>query len=315
MGKKVRISNDSVNSYGFRVLTSGMDVEQFRRNPVLLYMHQRGQVIGYVKNLEVKDGEVTGELEFDCATELSKRCKAQFEFGSLRMVSAGLDVEATDDSPELALPGQTQATVTRCRLDEVSVVDIGANDDAIVLTRDGRRVSLGAGGDNPLPPLRKTTDTDQKPNNQPKTDMELKDIVLRLGLPETATEAEVGARIEALAKAERENENLVRQGVENMVDTAIGDGRLDKEARETYVGLGLEIGLERLGKALGSIARPKEMPRTTLASMVHTETEPRKSRYERLSQVPEQELVRLRKDEPEEYKRLYEEEYGFRPSI
>ena len=38
MGKRVRISNDSLNSYGTRVLTAGMDVEQYMRNPVLLYM-------------------------------------------------------------------------------------------------------------------------------------------------------------------------------------------------------------------------------------------------------------------------------------
>ena len=70
MAKRVRISNDSLNSYGTRVLTSGMDTKQYERNPVLLYMHERGNVIGYVKDLEVKDGEVTGELMFDEATEL-----------------------------------------------------------------------------------------------------------------------------------------------------------------------------------------------------------------------------------------------------
>lgn len=54
MSKRVRISNDSLNSYGSRVLTSGMSVEQYCRNPVLLYMHQRGNVIGYVKDLRVE---------------------------------------------------------------------------------------------------------------------------------------------------------------------------------------------------------------------------------------------------------------------
>ena len=41
--KRIRITNDSLNSYGFRVLTSGMNVEQYNRNPVLLYMHERGR--------------------------------------------------------------------------------------------------------------------------------------------------------------------------------------------------------------------------------------------------------------------------------
>lgn len=83
--KRVRISNERVNCYGTRVLTAGMNVEQYNRNPVLLYMHQRGQVIGCVKDLKVENGEVTGELVFDEASELSVRCKKQWEFGSLKI--------------------------------------------------------------------------------------------------------------------------------------------------------------------------------------------------------------------------------------
>lgn len=69
--KRVRISNESVNSYGTRVLTSGINIEQYNRNPVLLYMHERGQVIGLVRDLRVENDELTGELVFDEATELS----------------------------------------------------------------------------------------------------------------------------------------------------------------------------------------------------------------------------------------------------
>ena len=65
MSRRVRISNESLNSYGTRVLTAGMNVDQYNRNPVLLYMHERGQVIGYVKDLKVEGEEVTGELMFD----------------------------------------------------------------------------------------------------------------------------------------------------------------------------------------------------------------------------------------------------------
>ena len=101
MSKRVRISNDSLNSYGTRVLTAGMNVEQYCRNPVLLYMHERGNVIGYVKDVKVENDEVTGELVFDEATELSKRCKKQFEFGSLKMVSAGLDIIELSEEPAL----------------------------------------------------------------------------------------------------------------------------------------------------------------------------------------------------------------------
>lgn len=153
--KRVRISNDSLNSYGTRVLTSGMDVSQYSRNPVLLYMHERGNVIGLVKDLKVENGEVTGELVFDEATELSRRCKKQFEFGSLKMVSAGLDVIELSEDKSLLVEGQTCPTVKRSKLFEVSLVDIGSNDDAIVLKRDGRQITLGRDGECPLPLLKR----------------------------------------------------------------------------------------------------------------------------------------------------------------
>ena len=144
--KRVRISNESLNSYGTRVLTAGMNVEQYNRNPVLLYMHERGQVIGLVKDLKVEGEEVTGELVFDEATELSRRCKKQWEFGSLKMVSVGIDILELSESPEHLVQGQSSPTITKSKLFEVSLVDIGANDDAIVLQKDGQRIELGKDG-------------------------------------------------------------------------------------------------------------------------------------------------------------------------
>ena len=151
MGKRVRLTNDSLNSYGYRVLTTGVDVSQYERNPLLLYMHERGKVIGYMKDIRVEDGEITGEPCFDEATELSKQCKKQWEFGSLRMVSIGFDVLETSGDPKHLLEGQTRPTVTKSRIYEVSVVDIGANDDAIVLRKDGTQITLGDGSDCPRP--------------------------------------------------------------------------------------------------------------------------------------------------------------------
>lgn len=161
--KRVRISNESLNSYGTRVLTAGMNVEQYNRNPVLLYMHERGQVIGYVKDLKVEGDEVTGELMFDEATELSQRCKKQWEFGSLKMVSAGIDILELSEDPKHLVQGQTSPTISKSKLFEVSLVDIGANDDAIVLQKDGKRIELGKDGGVELPLLHSNNNKNQKP--------------------------------------------------------------------------------------------------------------------------------------------------------
>ena len=56
-GRKVRISNSALNQHGTRILTEGVELEQYKKNPVLLYMHERGQVIGYMQNVEMQGDE------------------------------------------------------------------------------------------------------------------------------------------------------------------------------------------------------------------------------------------------------------------
>ena len=151
MSKRIRLTSERVNSYGTRVLTAGIDMTQYARNPVLLYMHRRGEVIGMVKDVRVENNEMTAELVFDEASELSKRCKKQYEFGSLRMVSVGLDIIELSNDPADLVEGQKHHTVKRSRLNEVSLVDIGSNDDAVVLSHEGKLLTLSTDGSCDLP--------------------------------------------------------------------------------------------------------------------------------------------------------------------
>lgn len=305
-GKRVRITNDSLNSYGTRVLTAGMNVEQYQRNPVLLYMHERGNVIGYVKDLKVEDGEVTGELMFDEASELSVRCKKQYEFGSLKMVSAGLDILETSEDPELLVQGQTRPTVTKSKLFEVSLVDVGSNDDAIVLQKDGKKITLGKDSECPLPLLNN--------NNQNQKQMEQKMVAMQLGLPATATEAEINAKLDELKTAKEENERLQQKNaaltlasITAAVEKAVGEKRITPDKKDEFINLGKEVSQEKLESILSAIS-----PQMKLSSVIGHQggaaTEP--TTYKKLSDVPSGQLTTLRKEQPDEYKRLYKEEYG-----
>lgn len=308
MGKRVRISNDSLNSYGFRVLTSGLDVAQYNRNPVLLYMHERGNVVGYVKDLKVENNEVTGELMFDCASELSQRCKKQFEFGSLRMVSAGLDILETSEDKDLLVAGQTRPTITKSKLFEVSIADVGANDDALVLQRNGKMITLGRDGDCDLPLLNNN-------NKQKKTEeMENKTIALQLGLPETATDAEISAKLTELNQLKEQNVSLLKEkesltlvNITSLVIQAIAEKRLEEKDKDQFVELGKKIGAEELEKTLKAMH-----PSVKLSSVLgHQGGVPaREQNFTKLSEVPADQIAVLRSENPEEYKRLYKAEYG-----
>lgn len=308
MGKRVRISNDSLNSYGFRVLTSGLDVAQYNRNPVLLYMHERGNVVGYVKDLKVENNEVTGELMFDCASELSQRCKKQFEFGSLRMVSAGLEILETSEDKDLLVAGQIRPTITKSKLFEVSVADVGANDDALVLQRNGKMITLGRDGDCDLPLLNNN-------NKQKKTEeMENKTIALQLGLPETATDAEISAKLTELNALKEQNVSLLKEkesltlvNITNLVTQAIAEKRLEEKDKDQFVELGKKIGAEELEKTLKAMH-----PAVKLSSVLGHQggASAGEQKFTKLSEVPADQIAVLRSENPEEYKRLYKAEYG-----
>lgn len=311
MSKRIRLTNERVNSYGFRLLTSGGDLEQYQRNPVFLYMHERGKVIGYLKDLKVENDEVTGEPVFDEATELSRQCKKQFEVGSLRMVSVGVQPIEVSDAKELLLEGQTRPTVTKWKLVEVSLVDIGANDDAIVMQDNGMVIELGKDGNCLLPLL------SNNPINQ--TTMDLKKLALQLGLPETADEATVLAKIAELQKEaganvtlKAENDKLKLAGITTLVDKAITEKKITVENKEHFLKLGKTIGAEELEKTLAAMS-----PNVKLSGIINHQggSPAQQGSYTKLSEVPEAELLTMRQSDPATYKRLFKAEYGYECEI
>ncbi len=183
------------------------------------------------------------------------------------------------------MEGQTSPTVTRSKLFEVSVVDIGSNDDAIVLTKDGKQITLGRDGECPLPLLSEMNDgvaqqSEQAPlrslarhfnndyNHQNKEDMDIVTLALQLGLPETATEAEVNAKLAELQAAKKENDTLAQQlkaakdsndalvlaSITAMVDAAIGEKKVGADKKQHFIELGKQVGAESLKTTLDAMA-------------------------------------------------------------
>ena len=306
--KRVRISNESLNCYGTRVLTSGMNVEQYNRNPVLLYMHERGQVIGYVKDLKVEGGEVTGELVFDEATELSKRCKKQWEFGSLKMVSVGIDIVETSEDPKFLVQGQRAPTITKSKLFEVSLVDIGANDDAIALHKDGVRLTLGKDAADVLPPL-------HIKNNKKRKEMDQEKLALELGLSKGADEAAISAALAKLKAKDAEAESLRKEcdtlraaRIETLVNAAVAEKKIGEDKKQQFLELGKKVGAEDLEATFDAMS-----PQVRLSSIVGGRGSAPGGgsvEYKKLSDVPGEELAKLRAENPAEYKKLYKAEYG-----
>lgn len=310
MGKRVRMTDDSLNSHGSRVLTAGVETAQYERNPVLLYMHERGKVIGFMKDIEVKDGEITGEPVFDCATELSRQCKKQWEIGSLRMVSIGIDVLELSENPEHLVAGQTAPTITKSKIFETSIVDIGANDNAIVMRHNGKQITLGKDSENPLPML----------SNKPQTtkqQMELKTIALKLGLPETADETavlnkigELNLTVSEVEQLKKDKEALTLAQVTAAVETAIKENRVTADKKEHFINLGKTVGIDALKTTLDAMSPTARLSHVINSGSGTTPATGQKT-YSKLSEVPEDELRKMRSENTTEYRRLFKAEYGY----
>lgn len=324
MAKEVIISTSGLNCYGGRVLTSGIDLTQFQKNPLLLWMHRRSfdrdaMPIGRIDNLRTDGDRLIGTPVFDQNDEFAKKIESKWENGFLRMASAGIEIIETSDAPEHLLQGQTRRTITRCRLEEVSIVDMGGNDEALQLyDRSGKVLKLAAGEDNDALPLLAPekkddpsgTAPDGKADNQTNklTQSMNKEILQLLGLSETATEQEAVGALRLLKEKADKVETLQLVSITAVVDGAIAEKRITADKKEHFVNIGKAAGIDSLRTTLSlmqPVRKPTEVIRQTDAPR---DDEPKT--YAKLSDVPANQLEKLREERPQDYERLYKAEYG-----
>ena len=129
------LNDGTINSYGFVVLTEGINLSRFRKNPVMFYNHRKDSgVIGRWENLRIENGKLYGTPVFDDKHEPGKTIKEKVESGFLKGASMGIDVLAMEDINGVK-------TAVKCELVEVSVCDIPSNENALQLYFNDNPVS------------------------------------------------------------------------------------------------------------------------------------------------------------------------------
>lgn len=118
------VSDESENSHGFKVLTEGIDIIQFEKNPIMLYMHERPTIVGRWENIRKEDNKLYADAVFDIESEKGKTVARQVEQGFLRSASIGITYQKED---------LKNGVLEKCKLFEISIVDIGSNSNALKL--------------------------------------------------------------------------------------------------------------------------------------------------------------------------------------
>lgn len=315
MAREGIITTNGLNCYGGRILTEGGDLTQYKRNPVLLYMHKRGydgktMPIGRMENIRIEGDKVIGTPVFDEKDEFAKRVGQKWEDGFLRMFSAGIEILETSSDPEVLIPGQTRPTVTKWKLEEVSIVDIGGNDEALRLTHQGKVLNLFSDKDSDVLPLLANNETEGTPevsfNNQLNKNSMNKEFLQLLGLPETAGEQEAVNALRLLKGKADKAESLQLAGINALVDGAIADRRITADKKEHFINLGKTAGIESLRTTL-DLMQPQSKPTMVIRQ---TDNPDGHRTFAKLSEVPDDEIAKLKESNPTEYARLYKAEYG-----
>ncbi len=209
--KRFVISDESVNRDGFWVKTSGIDLKQYEKNPIMLFMHIRAiggkediiLALGTMTDLKVnKKNQLTGVPYFDDEDDFAMKVYRKVENGTYRMTSAGLaPKEVRDDEAHLK---DGAPCLSKSELREVSIVDIGSNSNALSVTLydeiTNELITLNA--DN-----KQTLFKNLKTNTMSKETIELSKVADMLGL--TAGNVNLSAITDKITKLNTEAQNVV----------------------------------------------------------------------------------------------------------
>jgi hypothetical protein len=237
------------NSYGFFILTEGISLARFEKNPVMLSNHwnYNESVLGHWENWFIQDSKLLGYPVFDKEDEYAALIAGKVERNHIRGCSMGIIFDPED----LVYVGG-KFILMKCELTEVSIVAIPSNKSSVQLYKkenepfsDDEIKSLCLSLKNQEnPELEIKTETMKKitlslavltalsfDKSTPEVDVEaVEAAVLKLS-NENATIKAKNLALEAAAEAEQETK------ITAMVDLAIKEGRIPATKKDDFVNL------------------------------------------------------------------------------
>lgn len=137
---KFLVSDESINSHGFKILTAGIKTERFMKNPVMLSQHENsiGALIGRWENLQVVNNQLYAEPVFDLSDPTAKEIARKVDDGFLKGTSLGITYNRDNLTME-----NGELVLKECEIYEISIVAIGSNGNALrLLADDNKTLSL-----------------------------------------------------------------------------------------------------------------------------------------------------------------------------
>jgi Mu-like prophage I protein len=335
--KRFVIISNKVNRYGYRVDTTGMDIDQYQKNPILLFMHGRAfadntnavPAIGHIQELQLEaNGNITGVPFLSDNDEFAMQIFDKIEEGTYRMLSAGFTPTELSADLSIAQEGQLYETVTKSRLNEVSVVDIGGDDNALALYHEGTILRLDGSNDTAklIPSLQLNTNNNMKEVLIP--------MLLLVGLPQDGTQAQLmdklaslksiaeGTATQLAAKDETITQLHEKIGVlelaainasnATMVDEAVALGKITIAQKEFYLKLA-QSDAENVKQLLASMPETPRVKDLIAGGSATPNEAVLQLDYSTAHRTGK--LAEIMANYPERYKLIFKEKFGKEPSM
>lgn len=329
--------DESVVMHGFRALMKGGKLAEFKKNPVMLFMHNRPGpnayaaaediilTIGRWYDIRIEGSQLLAKPDFDDDDDFAKKIQSKVEKGYYNAASVWIDPISVSDDPKLALPGQPGPTITEWGIFEASIVDIPNCRNALAIRNSaGKMLHLSASNhaeENDVLAYLQTLLVNQK-----NTDMDKKLLAAKLGLNENASDAELSDKLAViLDNAEKstqlsaemqgikeENIRLKKEAeaakIETLVDGAIRDLKLAAGDRDKFIKL-----------AGADYATTKELidgmkPYKPVESSLRVEGKDAPE-FLKLSwdEIDRKNMLGLLREHPEAYKEKFKAKFGHEP--
>ena len=216
------------NADGTRVQLSGLRLDRFKKNPVMLYMHNRAEphthkpdgseVIGRWENIRTEDNRLLADAVFDEKDPLAKKIARKVKEGFLKGASIGIDVHSSRDARSEKLPNQAGSTITKSTLLEASIVDIPQNEDALNNCALYQSFALGRAA--------KSHEMQEKKR--------LKTLQAALQLPENTNEDDLLSTLKQIVEEHNTLKKWKYKQEQQQVDAALAQGLIQEEEKDKY---------------------------------------------------------------------------------
>jgi phage head maturation protease len=321
---KAFIFNDEnqENSYGFSILTEGIDLTRFMKNPVMLSDHWNSNwnVIGKWNDVKKEGAILTGLPEFDTEDKDAAAIGGKVERGFINACSMGI----VFDRENLSVIGG-KVFLTKCELVEVSVVPVPSNANSVRLMHEDGKVmdekeiqelSLSV-----IPSI-KNPELNLKIDNMKKIILSVTALMAlgfkdqpEGGLDASEVEGKILSLSEDLKTAKAENETLklaqkqaeekakaqAKTRIEQKVALAITNGQFKADQKDEMVNLGL-TSETALDTVIGSIPSKQNFSGKITDTENPTGDVKTMDDFQKLSLDAQ---LAFKNDNPEEYKKLF----------